>query len=201
MKICKVKDCNNKHYAKGFCQSHYRRGKEGKSLILTTPKPNKPKDYQYCHTDNCNGKYYAKGYCLNHYNIMRYDNKMSKCKAYEYCGNYTLHGYCGKHKDRIKKNQSLDLTINYTVGINNIHWRGGVSNYKDHHTFKKHRLIKLKEANYTCYDCGGEAKIVHHLDKTKDNHQLDNLRALCQKCHIRIYHKDTIGRPRKIKNL
>lgn len=34
MKICSIDGCNNKHLAKGFCNSHYLRSKRGKNLEL-----------------------------------------------------------------------------------------------------------------------------------------------------------------------
>ena len=54
-------------------------------------------------------------------------------------------------------------------------------------------MLKLKSVNYICEECGKKATLVHHLDKGKVNHTINNLIALCQKCHINIYHKDTWG--------
>lgn len=53
--------------------------------------------------------------------------------------------------------------------------------------WQEQRKAKMKLANNTCEDCGKGAKHVHHIDKTKDNHDLSNLKALCCKCH-RVYH-------------
>ena len=41
--------------------------------------------------------------------------------------------------------------------------------------------------NSICEDCGEEAKHIHHIDKKTHNHSLDNLKALCCKCHKK-YH-------------
>lgn len=73
-------------------------------------------------------------------------------------------------------------------GINNINWKGGVSEYPNHHKLKKERLIKLEQTGYVCETCGGKATEVHHLDKTKIHHEIKNLVALCHKCHMGVYH-------------
>ena len=69
------------------------------------------------------------------------------------------------------------------IGKNNPRWNGGVSEYPDHATMKRNRLIKLREAKNQCEVCGAEAYCVHHLDESKDNHSLDNLAVVCFKCH------------------
>ena len=63
-----------------------------------------------------------------------------------------------------------------------------MAEYPNHAYFKKTRLIKLIDVNYKCEICHEEAKVVHHIDGTKDNHAVENLKALCHKCHIRVYH-------------
>ena len=60
--------------------------------------------------------------------------------------------------------------------------------YKDSATWLWQRELAMEAANNKCEDCGEEAKHVHHLDGKRDNHELDNLKALCIKCH-RGYHK------------
>ena len=60
--------------------------------------------------------------------------------------------------------------------------------YKNPREHKRQCKIKMEMENNICEDCGEEAKEVHHIDKTKHNHQIDNLKALCFKCH-RTYHR------------
>ncbi len=48
---------------------------------------------------------------------------------------------------------------------------------------KKNRLVKLKEVEGKCEVCGGRAQYIHHIDESKDNHELNNLVVLCGKCH------------------
>lgn len=68
-----------------------------------------------------------------------------------------------------------------------------VYGYPDHYLMKQNRLIRFSQVNYKCELCGTKAKYIHHKDLAKDNHAIENLQALCVKCHNSI-HK---GRPRK----
>lgn len=150
-----------------------------------------------CVVEGCRGFLYAKDLCQKHYQDKRRITKHKNCKEYQDCGLQTTKEYCHKHLRRIKEGKSLDLSIKYDIkGENNMHWRGGISEYKDHYIFKKNRLKVLEASNYKCYDCGEVAKIVHHMDNTKTNHVVENLRALCQSCHVGNYHEGKAGRPR-----
>ena len=73
------------------------------------------------------------------------------------------------------------------IGERNPRWNGGVSEYPNHIKMKRNRLIKLKEADCKCEVCGKEAFIVHHLDESKDNHEIDNLAILCKRCHLILH--------------
>ena len=88
----------------------------------------------------------------------------------------------------------------WSKGSNNINWRGGVSEYPDHHSMKKARAKKLKIVGGKCEDCGETTKTlqVHHLDGSKDNHVLKNLKILCPKCHG-LYHRGKRKPKRKLR--
>ena len=68
----------------------------------------------------------------------------------------------------------------------NPNWRGGIAEYQNHSKMKKTRKQVLMEENYTCYKCGGYTEQIHHLDKTKYNHDRRNLRACCQSCNLKM---------------
>ena len=55
--------------------------------------------------------------------------------------------------------------------------------YPNHHILKRQRLVKLERVHGQCQLCGDHAEITHHIDGCKGNHNLDNLLALCTKCH------------------
>lgn len=67
-------------------------------------------------------------------------------------------------------------------GAKNPRWNGGVSEYPNHYLFKKSRLVILKQVNYRC-GCGKKAALVHHINKNKSDHSLENLEAVCIECH------------------
>jgi len=86
-------------------------------------------------------------------------------------------------------------------GENNPRWNGGSSQYPNHVEFKKARIEVLQNSKGRCEICGKPAKIVHHIDGNKINHNIDNLIALCFKCHELLHiddnGKSVRGRPLK----
>lgn len=79
------------------------------------------------------------------------------------------------------------------LGELNPRWNNGVSQYPNHYELKKKRIEVLKRSFGKCEICGELAKIVHHVDGSKDNHSLDNLIALCKNCHIPLHNEDNNG--------
>ena len=69
--------------------------------------------------------------------------------------------------------------------------------YPNHYQMKKARLEKLKQTKCKCEICGSKANVVHHIDETKYNHQLDNLISVCNSCHQVLHHKGSTKRQRK----
>ena len=69
--------------------------------------------------------------------------------------------------------------------------------YPDRETLDERRLMRFEEENYTCEDCLNEAEIIHHIDKTKHNHDFDNLKVLCRSCHAK-HHKEEFRRNKKM---
>lgn len=57
---------------------------------------------------------------------------------------------------------------------------------------RRHKDLIRERAGYRCEECGARPSRtldVHHIDKSKDNHHPDNLRALCRACHKRVHPK------------
>lgn len=75
---------------------------------------------------------------------------------------------------------------------NNPRWNGGNSEYPNHITFKKMRIKILQRSKGRCEICGKLAKVVHHIDGDKSNHKMNNLIAVCNKCHTNL-HRGTNG--------
>jgi hypothetical protein len=156
-----------------------------------------------CTRDGCERNVLAKGLCPSHYYQKRKWEKgiNTKRKPCENIGCENIsNGFelCCKCKGRILLQENYDpqrLSI-CKLGKNNPRWNGGVSEYPNHAEFKKKRIIILSAAYYTCEICKeNKATQVHHKDRNKANHELSNLIAVCQKCHINI-HKEESGRPK-----
>jgi len=159
MKICKIENCFKKHYCKGFCKNHYIN-------FYRTGNPLGKRKIQSCSYVGCQKKHVAKGFCTFHY--QRYIHK----RPLDLPLNYRLTGKLGGAKEG-----------------KNINWKGGIAEYPNHYQMKKIRKQKLIEGNYICQLCGQKANEVHHIDKTKTNHNLDNLIILCHKCHMINFHR------------
>ena len=89
------------------------------------------------------------------------------------------------------------------IGKNNPRWNDGNSEYPNHAEFKRARIEILKRSKGKCEICGKPAKIVHHIDGNKNNHNLSNLIAVCFECHEALHcdnnGKSIRGRPTKYK--
>lgn len=195
-KICSVIKCFKPCHAKGLCCYHYSK--------TINPYISKIKHYQFCTQENCNKKHYARGLCRKHYANKIYNRKEKyKCIAPNCITNLYIPGsYCCRHKARHIKGQSLDLNIKIgTKGKINGNWKGGIAQYQNHYEMKKIRKIILEKENYKCESCGKVATEIHHKDKTKTNHNIDNLLALCRKCHLGIYHRGEQRRPKMFGNI
>ena len=148
-----------------------------------------------CKVNKCEEISKSRGFCIKHYlNAYRHEKGLhkerKKCLSINCKKNAIGFDLCYKCIDFIlsKDKQYKKRTFRHLKGKNNVNWNGGVSEYKNHYIFKKNRLIVLNQFKNRCSDCNAKADQVHHKDKNKKNHSLDNLQLLCRKCHKK-YHK------------
>lgn len=180
MRLCKIKNCNEKHYAKEYCINHWRR-------FIWYPK-NKKHSVEY-----------QKQYRKEHYGIFVHICEIKNCT------NRTHHKYkyCSIHRRRIEKNLPLDLSINCKGfnaprGNRNFMWRGGVSEYPNHYLMKKNRIIVLKN-NPKCKKCKKKiATMVHHKNLDKTDHRLLNLMPVCCSCNGKLRHHKNTSKYRRL---
>ena len=150
-----------------------------------------------CSFEGCDCIHYAKGWCRTHYYqthvfgkkptpIIHWGINYGKCKVRNCESHAAQRGYCKKHYARVL----------HFGRANILHRRGRKSQgghqvYKNHSLMKKVRLIKLA-ADPKCELCHmKKAKLIHHIDGSKDNHSMDNLMSVCSvRCH-KILHKIT----------
>ena len=111
----------------------------------------------------------------------------------------------GERINELKKNYLLTLAEQNPDGYvadkglcgeNHPNWKGGVSPYPNPMELHVNRLIVLNDAGWKCAVCGGEADRAHHIDGSKDSHDIGNLLPVCQGCHLREFHAEAMGRPR-----
>ena len=111
MRICKIKDCNRKHYGLGLCNKHYLRLRINGNMDLKRNMNPPP----ICTIIGCNQIYYAKGYCQKHYKrFKKYNDPNDKgirnhselCKLEGCNSEYWSKGYCQRHYSRYQRNKN-----------------------------------------------------------------------------------------------
>ena len=65
--------------------------------------------------------------------------------------------------------------------------------YKNSYVLKEQRTKKLILAKYKCEACGDVATKTHHKNRDKSDHRIENLFAICNKCHLKVHRND--GKP------
>lgn len=203
-KGCKATGCGNPYFRQGYCGRHYEMyGKSDKK----------------CGGKGCVRKLYAKNYCRMHYARYIYnpkkkirdgtkDRRIKTLCAEPYCikkvlgyGNDLKGKYCGKHYARARKGLALNSPTRalFTHPLN-LNWKGGIFDYENHALMRRIRKHKIEQTGGKCEDCGGTRPImqIHHLDGSKNNHRIKNLKLLCPPCHSKYHprnkYKDIICR-------
>ena len=68
------------------------------------------------------------------------------------------------------------------------------ANYRDYTNSKAFKIWKmeiLRKAKYKCCRCGSKAEVAHHVKYRKwGTEKLSDGMALCNYCHLEIYHAD-----------
>lgn len=100
MKKCKVRGCNRKYSAKGFCQAHYRRDRRGMPLNKAFRRGRIK--FRGCSVPKCSNEHYGLSLCHSHYNSRRTTTQASIIDAPEClvpnCGlTHMAKGMCAHH--------------------------------------------------------------------------------------------------------
>ena len=78
---------------------------------------------------------------------------------------------------------------------NNPNWKGGKSSYRI--VMKRNGFLKK------CFICGEKDSrilMVHHIDKNRENNNLNNLSCLCYNCHFLVHNYKEVSNKFIIKN-
>jgi len=52
------------------------------------------------------------------------------------------------------------------------------------------REILLNFLGNKCQICGSDIRLeLHHVDKNRSNNEIQNIKLLCKKCHVKAHHK------------
>lgn len=119
MRACNFAQCNNKYYAKGYCNKHYLRlihnGSPDKVLINRSHSEN-------CAVEGCNKKYKGLGYCSKHYRrfkkhkdpeiVLTLTKKFTICTMVECNKKHHSGGFCQMHYRRNKLYGDPNIKIN-----------------------------------------------------------------------------------------
>jgi hypothetical protein len=107
---------------------------------------------------------------------------MAKCAHNGNCSKPVYkNGFCKGHYSTV-------FITGFKKKSKNPLWKGGVAFYPNHSLMKKQRKIILSQ-HPLCAICGKPAQVIHHLDKSKSNHNINNLIPVCHKCHFGKFHK------------
>lgn len=199
MRICKIKNCSNKHRARGYCHNHlsvfYRHGFIPENFVKNQ------KQGKECLVNGCNKKPHAKNYCSSHYSKIKRWGQLS-------CPN-----------DLRGKSLNSQKNLTYSIKKGNIPWNKGVHfkaisgekhwNWQNGKTkekrkirasleYKNWRTAVFERDNYTCQSCGDDRGGNLEADHIKPfaffpklRFDVKNGRTLCSSCHIKT---DTYGR-------
>ena len=183
MKICQIEGCNKKEHARGLCNSHYQLARRRGTLMP------KFKSDKCCVISGCGRPQYAKSLCTRHYSAMIRGalGQVDKRCIIPNCQHHveTDHPFCDVHMMRWLNSMRLKRKNVSIRGERNHRWNGGTSGYKNHYDMKKIRKVKMEQAGYKCELCHTDNKRLqlHHKDRTKYNHNIENLLLLCTACH------------------
>ena len=117
---------------------------------------------------------------------------MKSCSVPGCQNKHSAKGYCMLHYSRNRFNIPFDRPLHVWTGKYSPNWKGGIYPYPNNSLRQHNRLIKIEQMHGMCEICGKYTDRIHHIDKTKTNHSLENLMLLCPKCHYRLHRVERI---------
>lgn len=185
--FCKVTDCEEDRYSRGYCEMHYRR-------VLKTGDPGPPGPLRTrgtCRAKDCDEVVDAKALCHGHYQRLLRESSLpiytplrkgrSMCSVEDCERDLKSRGYCPAHYKRVLKHghPQADIPIREVDGTGHIsHGYQQINVPKDMRHLSQGKT-KIAEHRFVMARHLGRAlqsdEHVHHINGVKTDNRLENL--------------------------
>lgn len=199
-RVCSHNKCGRKHWAKGYCNVHLYRSRNGVDMDKPITKRRKPIGGSCTH-EGCNKKHVSKGYCIVHYRRhnegldMDAPVRATNTNSTAICGNCNKEYRIRPYQKEITKYCSRSCVGQQRTGDRCGAWKGGITEDSliKRPKFQKSMRVKVMERDgYKCTICEDDSSYLHvdHIERWSDNEDLrfemSNCRTVCVPCHYKI---------------
>ena len=196
MRNCSIEGCENRHNARGWCMTHYRRWR-----LYNDPLGQHPSrlSSRTCSITRCEKPKANRGWCqTHHWRWRHYGDPLREpypdkgCSEQGCKGKHKAHGLCAKHYRRKKRGIPLDYAKpklakkRYRI----LTQPGHPMAFKNGRV-AEHRKVLFDSLGYDrvpCFWCGkglvfGDNLFVDHLNHDRHDNRVENLVPSCNGCN------------------